>query len=155
MRVIGTVNEPRKIRYVDEVLPPSGPRRILSVADFVVLSLPLTEKTTHIIGAAELSAMKPNAYLINVGRGKLIDEGALIAALQDRRIAGAALDVFANEPLPANSPLWNMENVSVTPHYSGMAEGIWEKVAGLFCENAVRYMNGKRMLGIVNRVKGY
>jgi phosphoglycerate dehydrogenase-like enzyme len=99
--------------------------------------------------------MKKNAFLINIGRGKLVDEPALGAALKEKRIRGASLDVFETEPLPPDSPFWDMENVSVTPHYSGMAEDLWYKVALLFCENAVRYINGKRMLGIVNKREGY
>jgi phosphoglycerate dehydrogenase-like enzyme len=99
--------------------------------------------------------MKSSAYIINIGRGKLIDEKALIAALDSKKIAGAALDVFDTEPLPQSSPLWAMENVSITPHYSGMAENLWEKVAARFCENAIRFKDGKRLIGTVNIKKGY
>jgi phosphoglycerate dehydrogenase-like enzyme len=155
MRVIGTAKKPRRIRNVDKTLPPSKLGQCLGAADFVVLSVPLTDKTLHFIGREELAAMKASAFLINIGRGKLIDQAALIEALENKRIAGAALDVFEAEPLPADSPLWVMENVSVTPHYSGMAEGLWVKVTKLFCENAKRYKNGKRLLGIVDREKGY
>lgn len=155
MHVIGTANKPRRISYVEMVFSASNIRQCLSQADFVVLATPLTEKTRKMIGRGELSAMKLNAFLINIGRGKLIDETALIAALEKKRIAGAALDVFEVEPLQSESPLWKMENVMVTPHYSGMAEDLWVKVTGLFCENARRYKIGKRLLGFVNREKGY
>jgi phosphoglycerate dehydrogenase-like enzyme len=155
MKVIGTANEPRKIKHVDRVFPRSKLMQCLEAADFVVLSTPLTEETFHLIDREELAAMKPTAFLINIGRGKLVDEAALVKALEKKRIAGAALDVFDFEPLPASSPLWAMENVSITPHYSGMAEGLWVKVTELFCENAKRYKDGKRMLGVVDRKKGY
>lgn len=155
MRVIGTVNRARKIRNVDIVYPASKLKECLALADFVVLSIPLTDKTYHLIGGDELAVMKKNAFLVNIGRGKLVDEPALITALKEKRIAGAALDVFETEPLLPDSPFWDMQNVSVTPHYSGMAENLWRKVANLFCENAIRFKEGKRMLGIVNKREGY
>jgi phosphoglycerate dehydrogenase-like enzyme len=99
--------------------------------------------------------MRRNALLINIARGKIIDEKALASALRRKRIRGAALDVFEIEPLPSNSPLWPMGNVSITPHYSGMAEDLWEKIAVRFCENAVRFKQGRRLLGVVSRRKGY
>lgn len=155
MRVVGTVSRPRKIAAVDEVFSPGQIKKCLEDADFVVLAAPLTVQTLHLIGDRELAAMKPGACLVNIGRGKLVDETALIKALQNRRIAGAGLDVFETEPLPVDSPFWGMPNVSVTPHYSGMAEDIWKKTAQLFCENARRYRDGKRLLGVVDRAKGY
>jgi D-2-hydroxyacid dehydrogenase (NADP+) len=155
MRVIGTVNHIRKMRYVDKVYPPSRLNECLAQADFVLLSTPLTDKTFHLIGKKELSVMKKSVFLVDIGRGKLVDEAALIEALRNGTIKGAALDVFEIEPLPPDSPLWNMENVSVTPHCSGMAEGLWRKATLRFCENAVRYKNGRRLLGIVNRQRGY
>jgi phosphoglycerate dehydrogenase-like enzyme len=155
MHVVGTVNERRKLRFVDEVYGPTGLRGCLAKADFAVLAVPLTPKTFHLISSNELSLMKNTAFIVNIGRGRLIDEKALVKALKTGAIAGAALDVFENEPLPPASPLWSMANVSVTPHYAGMAEDLWEKVALLFCENAIRYHNGKRLLGMVNRQRGY
>jgi D-2-hydroxyacid dehydrogenase (NADP+) len=155
MRVIGTVSNPRKLSHVDKVYPPTKLNECLKQADFVVLAAPVTEKTFHLIGETGLSLMKSTSYLINIGRGKLIDEIALIKALQSKKIAGAALDVFEAEPLPHNSPLWGMENVSVTPHYSGMADDLWKKVAARFCENAIRFKDGKRLVGTVSLEKGY
>jgi D-2-hydroxyacid dehydrogenase (NADP+) len=155
MRVIGTVGNPRKLAHVDKVYPSTKLNECLKQADFVVLSTPVTDKTFHLIGETELSLMKPNSYLINIGRGKLIDETALIKALQSKKIAGAALDVFESEPLPQDSPLWEMENVSITPHFSGMADNLWEKVAARFCENAIRFKDGKRLIGTVSLEKGY
>ena len=155
MKVIGTVNRVRRIPNVDPVFNPAQIKRCIQQADFVILATPLTDRTYHIIDSGELAAMKPNAFLINVGRGKLVNEIELLKALQEKRIAGAALDVFTEEPLPPDSPFWSMRNVSITPHYSGMAENIWHRIAGLFCENSVRFKQGKRMLGIVNMGKGY
>ncbi len=155
MKVVGTVNTPRNLRYVDKVYAPSKLDAVLKQSDFVILSTPLTEKTFHIIGKYELSIMKASACLVNIGRGKLIDEKALIAAIKSKRIAGAALDVFEREPLAADSPFWGMKNVSVTPHYSGMADDLWEKVAERFCENALRFRYGKPLIGAVSRVKKY
>jgi D-2-hydroxyacid dehydrogenase (NADP+) len=155
MRVIGTVGKMRNLPNVDMVYSPVKLDQVLKQADFVVLSAPVTEDTFHIIGKRELSLMKPSAYLINIGRGKLIDEKALISGLKEGKIAGAALDVFEIEPLPSNSPLWTMPNVSITPHYSGMAENLWQLVVDRFCENAIRFKEGKRLIGTVNRKKGY
>ena len=155
MNVIGSVNKIRKIKNVDKVYPTSRLKECLAHSDIVVLSTPLTEKTYHLIGKDQLAVMKESAFLVNIGRGKLVDEAALIAALKAKKIAGAALDVFETEPLPPDSPFWDMENVSVTPHYSGMAEDLWRKVANRFCENAIRFVNGKRMLGVVNKKEGY
>ncbi|HBZ00624.1 MAG TPA: D-2-hydroxyacid dehydrogenase, partial [candidate division Zixibacteria bacterium] len=155
MRVIGTINAPRKLAYVDKVYPSTKLNECLKQADFVVLSTPVTEKTFHLIGKTEFSLMKPTSYIINIGRGKLIDETALIKALLSKKIAGAALDVFESEPLPQDSPLWEMENVSITPHFSGMADNLWEKVAARFCENAIRFKVGKRLIGAVSLEKGY
>jgi phosphoglycerate dehydrogenase-like enzyme len=155
MHVIGAANRARKIRNVDKVYPAGRLKECLAHADIVVLSAPLTDKTYHLIGRNELAVMKKNAFLVNIGRGKLVDEPALIAALKEKRIAGAALDVFQTEPLASDSPFWDMENVSVTPHYSGTADDLWGKIAALFCENAIRFISGKRMLGIVSKKKGY
>jgi D-2-hydroxyacid dehydrogenase (NADP+) len=155
MKVIGTVNTVRPLKYVDKVYAPSKLDTCIKQADFVILSAPVTKQTFHLIGQKQLSIMKPRVLLVNIGRGKLIDESALIDALRNRSIGGAALDVFEREPLPADSPLWDMENVSVTPHYSGMAERLWEKVADLFCENALRYRDGRRLLNTVDKKRGY
>jgi phosphoglycerate dehydrogenase-like enzyme len=155
MHVIGMVNRMRKLPHVNKIYPQSKIETCLKQADFVVLATPLTERTFHIIGERELSVMKPGAYLINIGRGQLIDEKALIEALKAKKIAGGALDVFDTEPLPSDSPLWAMDNVGVTPHVSGMAENLWEKVAARFCENAIRFKDGKSLIGTVNIKKGY
>ena len=99
--------------------------------------------------------MKPTAYIINISRGGLIDEKALIKALQEKWIAGAGLDVTASEPLPADSPLWDFDNVILSPHVSGGMENYVARATDVFCENLRRYINGKRLLNIINKKKGY
>jgi D-2-hydroxyacid dehydrogenase (NADP+) len=120
-----------------------------------VLSVPLTNETYRIIGEAELKAMKPTAYLINIGRGNLVDEEALIRALDEKRIAGAGLDVTATEPLPAESRLWDFDNVILSPHVAGGMEDYMMQATELFCENLGRYLNGKKLLNVIDRKKGY
>ena len=99
--------------------------------------------------------MRPDAYLINVGRGPQVDEAALADALRKRRIAGAALDVFEHEPLPAESPLWALENLLITPHTAGLTEKLWQRHYALFSENLRRYLNHDPLLFVVDKQKGY
>ena len=129
--------------------------RMLKEADFVVLAAPTTGQTQRLMNAERLRTMKPDAWLINVGRGALIDEAALIQALGNKRIGGAALDVFETEPLPADSPLWGMENVIITPHVAGMTDKIWDRQFDFFSENLRRFLAGKPLLGVVDKRKGY
>jgi phosphoglycerate dehydrogenase-like enzyme len=124
-------------------------------ADIVVLTVPLSAATKGMIGAAELDMMKPSAFLINIGRGGTIDEGALIEALQSKTIAGAGLDVFASEPLPADSPLWEMENVIITGHYSGASPHYNERAMAIFLDNLERYRSGTPLRNIVDKHAGY
>src|SRR5207302_895842 len=98
---------------------------------------------------------KPQAYLINIGRGPLIDEAALVNALREHKIAGAALDVFDQEPLPGDSPLWDVENLLVTPHTAGMAGNLWQRHYVLFSENVRRFLAGEPLLGVVDKQRGY
>ena len=107
------------------------------------------------LGAAELAAMKPSAYFINVGRGATVDEGALAAALRARRLAGAAIDVFAQEPPPAGHPLYSLDNVIVSPHVSGFLPSYDDRCAELFAENLRRYLAGAPLLNVVDRTMGY
>lgn len=157
MRVIATREHPEKEkpRGVDEVLPSSGLHNLLAQSDYVVLSTPLTPETTGMIGRPQFGAMKPGACIINVGRGPLIDETALIEALREHKIGGAGLDVFDREPLPADSPLWDFENVLITPHTAGMSEKMWERHYALFSENLRRYLSKRPLLGLVDKQKGY
>jgi len=128
---------------------------ILSKSDFVIITVPLTPETEGLIGKDEIDSMKRDAYLINISRGKVIDEGALIDALRDKRIKGAVLDVFQEEPLPLNSPLWEMENVIVTPHISGLSPFYMERAMKIFEENMHLYMEGKELINLVDLEKGY
>ncbi len=116
---------------------------LLAWADYVVLALPLTPDTECLIGRAELAMMKPTARLVNVGRGGLVDENALIEALAGGRLAGAGLDVFAVEPLPADSPLWDMPNVIITPHNSGTTLLANHRGAQIFIENLAQFSRGE------------
>ena len=129
--------------------------RALSEGDFVVLATPVTDKTRHLMNAERLEHLKSDAYLINVGRGVLIDEEALQHALRANRFAGAALDVTTEEPLPPGSPLWTMENVFITPHTAGFAEKMWERHYVAYAENLRRYLAGEPLLWMVDKQAGY
>jgi phosphoglycerate dehydrogenase-like enzyme len=128
---------------------------ILRESDYVSVTLPLTEHTRKFIGARELGAMKPNAYLVNIGRGGVIDESAMAEALKGGRIAGAGLDVFEHEPLEASSPLWELENVILTPHMSGANRGYMDKACELFVENLKRFASNRPLLNVVDMKLGY
>ena len=119
MHVLGLQRHPRPHEHAEEVLPPERRCDLLRRSDFVVVACPLTPETERLIGANELAAMKPTGWLINIARGPLVDEEALIKALQQRQIGGACLDVFTEEPLPEQSPLWDLPNVIITPHNAG------------------------------------
>ena len=140
---------------VNEVLPPERLPDLLTSSDVVVLSLPLTGETRHLIGRATIGFLKPGALLINIGRGSLIDDQALIAALQDGRLGGAALDVFTPEPLDPASPYWDMPNVIVTPHIAGAMEDYWTPLVRLFAENLRRFDAGEPLLNVVDKREGY
>jgi D-2-hydroxyacid dehydrogenase (NADP+) len=157
MRVIAVREHPEKEKpqYVDEVLPTSKLLGLLAQSDYVVLSAPVTSETTGMIGSRQLAAMKSEAFLLNVGRGPLINEAALIEALQQHKIGGAALDVFDHEPLPPDSPLWGMEDLLVTPHTAGISEKMWERHYSLFSENLRRYLSAEPLLGLVDKHSGY
>lgn len=158
MRVVGirrTISGPATDEDADEMLPPNELPRLLRESDYVVLAVPLTDETRGMIGAEELAMMKPDAVLINIARGPVVDEEALIAALRDGAIAGAALDVFNQEPLPATSPLWDMENVIVTPHFSAGSDRYSERVAAIACENLRRYLAGEPLRNVVDLDRGY
>lgn len=135
--------------------PPQALRSMLHECDFVVVTLPLTPQTRNIIGAGELAAMKPTAYLIHLARGTVIDPAALLSTLQERRIAGAALDVFHEEPLPANSPLWRLNNVILAPHMAGVSSHYNERAIQLFADNLKRYLSGAPLLNRFDPEKGY
>ncbi|MEW5720491.1 MAG: D-2-hydroxyacid dehydrogenase [Chloroflexota bacterium] len=155
MTVLGLRRRERAADCVDEMFPADRLRDLLQRSDFVVVALPLTRATRHFFGAAEFSAMRPDAYFINIARGEVVQEDALIKALQDGRIAGAALDVAAVEPLPASSPLWEMPNVIITPHTSGHSVNVNARAVNLFCENLLHYQRGEPLINVVDRSAGY
>ncbi len=129
---------------------------MVAEADFVVLAVPLTPASRGMLGERELRAMKSTAVLINIARGGLVDEQALIRALREGWIAGAGLDVFTQEPLPKDSPLWSMENVLITPHIAGGdSEAVNQRVVDLFCENLARFAASRPLLNLVDRGRGY
>ena len=130
----------------DEVVPPTKLREALARADFVALTCPLTPETQGAINAEALAAMKPSAVLVNVSRGKVVDEPALIAALQSGKIAGAALDCAWEEPIPATSPLWSMPNVVITPHTAGETQKYESNVVDILQENLDRLWRGETTL---------
>lgn len=139
----------------DEGVPPSDLPYLLSVSDYVVLSAPLTPETHHLIDAGALRSMRPSGVLINVGRGALVDEAALAEALAAGTIAGAALDVFTQEPLPSDSPLWDLNTVMLTPHASGGSDRYYERATEVFCANLRRYLDGESLLNRVEPNRGY
>jgi phosphoglycerate dehydrogenase-like enzyme len=157
MRVIAVREHPKQAKpeFVDQVLPPSALSEMLRVADYVVLAAPVTPATSRMIAAPQFAAMKPDGSLINVSRGPLVDEAALVAALSAGKIRAAALDVFDEEPLPADSPLWNLDNLLITPHTAGMTDKLWERHYRLFSQNLRRYLKGQPLLGLVDKKSGY
>ncbi|MBI2846708.1 MAG: D-2-hydroxyacid dehydrogenase [Chloroflexi bacterium] len=159
MRVIATrrsaVAESDRIANVDTLLPRNALLNLLAKSDFVVLCVPLTTETSKMIGERDLKAMKRTAYLINIARGSVVDEQALIRALKEGWIAGAALDVFEVEPLPKESPLWDLPNVILSPHISGTSDRFEERVTDIFCENLKRYLAGKELTNVVDKARGY
>jgi phosphoglycerate dehydrogenase-like enzyme len=140
---------------VQQVYAPSALDEMLKQSDYVVLAAPLIAATQGLINADRLAVMKPEACLINVGRGAQVDEKALVEALRSRRIAGAALDVFEREPLPPESPLWNLDNLLITPHTAGLTEKLWHRHYELFSDNLRRYLGKQPLRFVVDKQKGY
>ncbi|NLY54540.1 MAG: D-2-hydroxyacid dehydrogenase [Firmicutes bacterium] len=155
MRVLATRRHPAPDVGADEVWPHSRLHELLPLCDYIVLAVPLTAETRHMIGAKELSLCKPSAILINIARGSVVDEAALIAALQAGTIKGAGLDVFEQEPLPADSPLWDMPQVIITPHVAGHMPDYDENVVAILLENLRRYQAGEPLINIVDKEAGY
>jgi phosphoglycerate dehydrogenase-like enzyme len=156
MRVIATKRNPETLPEFDEVLAVSALSQVLSQADFVVLACPLTSETRGLIGQAELAQMKKTAYLINVARGPIIVTKDLITALEEGHIAGAALDVFDQEPLPEDSPLWTTANLVLTPHISFSSPHTITRVLEEFAGNLTRYLAGQPLRNLMrSRTLGY
>ncbi len=153
MRVVSLDRGKPKPPEVDELLPDMG--SLFAASDYLLNALPLTKETEKLIGEAELSRMKPDAYFINVGRGRTVDEAALVRALQEGRIAGAALDVMETEPLPEESPLWEMENVIITPHVAGLSPYTMNRIMALVAENLRRLAAGEPLRNLVDKHRGY
>ncbi|HEU5416010.1 MAG TPA: D-2-hydroxyacid dehydrogenase [Candidatus Angelobacter sp.] len=156
MKVIAVRENPGKgAEPADEVYGPDKIDELLPRADYVLLCTPVTPATNAIINKDRLNKMKHSACLINVARGPLIDDAALIDALQHDRIAGAALDVFVEEPLPPESPFWSLNNVLITPHTAAVTEKLWERHYDLIVENLNRFIAGKPLLNEVDKRRGY
>ena len=140
---------------VDRVYPASELHAMLPECDYVVVTAPLTPQTKGMIGAREFGLMKPSAVILNVGRGPVIDETAMVEALRTKRIRGAALDVFDEEPLPAKHPLWELDNVLITAHCADHVEGWVESAVVFFVEQFGRWRRGEPLKNVVNKTAGY
>lgn len=156
MRVIGLRRVRSELpRGVEKVYPPEQLHELLAEADHVIISAPLTPLTHHLFGAAEFAAMKPTAYIYNIGRGRIIDQDALIAALESGEIAGAGLDVTTPEPLPSDSPLWAMPNVLITCHSAGSTPYNWPRGLEIVIDNIDRFQRGEELRNVVDKRAGY
>ena len=155
MRVIGTRRRPEPMTNVAKVLPPDRTHEVLAEADFVLLLLPATKETENFINAERLGKMKPSAWLLNFGRGHLIKDDDLIAAVKAKKIAGAVLDVFRQEPLPADHPFWSTKGIIVLPHIGGPHPQRDKIVARMFVDNLGRFLDGKPLKEVVDRNAGY
>ena len=155
MTVLGMTRSRGEHPDVDLYFTQDDLLQFLHQADFVALCLPRTPQTERIIDADALQAMQPMAFLVNVSRGALIDEDALMAALQSGRIAGAGLDVTTNDPIPAESPLWDLPNIIITPHIATETLQMSDAVVDFWCENVRRFADDEPLLGLMDRQAGY
>jgi D-2-hydroxyacid dehydrogenase (NADP+) len=156
MRVMAVREHPEKgSEGADVVLGPAQIDEVFRQADYVVLAAPVTTGTQAVANSSRLGLMMAGACLINVGRGPLVDETALAAALRERKIGGAALDVFPKEPLASDSPLWDLPNLLITPHTAALTDKLWERHYALFSENLRRHLIGAPLLAVVDKRKGY
>jgi D-2-hydroxyacid dehydrogenase (NADP+) len=155
MHVAGVSRHGGAVDDVDEVFTPDGLSKVLSRADYLVLCVPLTAETRGMMGVDEFRLMKESAYLINVGRGPLVREDTLLEALRRRWIAGAGLDVFEKEPLAPDNPLYNLDNVIISPHVAGVTPYYWQRMAKLFVENFKRFLAGEELEKKVDKERGY
>jgi phosphoglycerate dehydrogenase-like enzyme len=155
LKVLGVRTHPDSVPDVDEIYLPDRMKIALAQADYVVVIVPLTKSTINLLDDVAISSMKPGALLINVSRGGIVNETCLLAALRSGHLRGAVLDVFEREPLPADNPLWRLDNVIVTPHMAGFFEG-WEKpTLEIFCENLERWLSGRSLINEVDPDVGY
>jgi phosphoglycerate dehydrogenase-like enzyme len=140
---------------VEDVWPPDRLADLLAQSDVVVLAAPHTPETKRLIGRPELDRVRRGALLVNIARGRLVDDDAVVEALRDGRLGGAALDVFSREPLDPSSPYWDLPNVIITPHTSGAMQDYWTPLVSLFSENLRRFERGLPLLNAVDKVAGY
>ena len=155
MRVTGMRRSDAPVPDVDKLFDRAELHAMLREADFLVLAAPHTPETEGIIGEAELAVLKPSAVLINVGRGALVDEDALIRALREKRLAGAALDVLRDEPPPQDSPLWDMPNVIISPHSASTVTQENARITDIFCDNLRRYLSGQPLRNVLDKKQLY
>ena len=155
MNVVGLKRTVEDLENFDEVRPLGELQRSMKTADYVVILAPLTKETRGLIGKEELALMKEDAVLINLARGPLVDEAELIKALEEKKIRGAGLDVFSREPLPSDSPLWDLDNIILTPHLGGFSDVSNERSIALISENIRRYYAGEKLKNIVDLELGY
>lgn len=156
MRVVAVREHPEKgFEGADAVFGPARINEVFRQTDYVVLAAPVTDSTRAIANAERIALMKSDACLINVGRGPLVDEASLAIALRQKKIGGAALDVFPKEPLAPDSPLWDLPNLLITPHTAALTDKLWERHYALFSENLHRYLAGQPLLAVVDKRKGY
>ncbi len=155
MKVIGTKRRVEPLENVDTVFPVSELTAYMPHADYIVIAVPHTPETESLVGSQEFKAMKRSAYLINVGRGKVVEEPVMIKALKEKWIAGAYLDVFVEEPLPEEHVLWDMENVFIVPHDSHSSPYIGDRMVDIFCANLKRYVAGQPLQNVCDPQRGY
>jgi phosphoglycerate dehydrogenase-like enzyme len=155
MRVIGTQRTPKPSPHADLVLPPQETDRVLSESNALVVLLPLTPETRGTLGARELALLPRGALLVDLARGGILDESALVGALRSGRLAGAALDVFAEEPLPASSPLWDVPNLIITPHIAGLSPDYMERLTEILLDNLARTEQDLPLRNAIDRERGY
>ncbi|MCF6095328.1 D-2-hydroxyacid dehydrogenase [Microaerobacter geothermalis] len=156
MRVLGLNRSGKEVSDVDQMFSRDQIEQLLKESDFVVVITPLTKETRGLIGEKELTAMKPSAYLINIARGEVVDESALIRGLKEKKIAGAVLDVFSEEPLPKSHPFWELENCFITPHVSGRSPYYMERALDIFIKNLDLFLRGNReLINLIPKGRGY
>jgi phosphoglycerate dehydrogenase-like enzyme len=155
MRIWGSRRHPEPLPNFDKIVGANEWRSLLREADYVVVATPLTPETRGLIDAETLHLMRPTAYLINIARGAIVDESALLTALQEGWIAGAGLDTFETEPLPPESPFWSLPNVFVTPHCSALTPQLRQRIVALFLDNLTRYRQGQPLRNVVDKTAGY
>lgn len=156
MRVWGVTRSGKSdSTHAEKIVPASQLEEALPHADYVVIAAPETTETRHLIGAAQIARMKPGARLINIGRGSLLDDAALILALEKGALAGAALDVTSVEPLPPESPLWKAPNLFITPHTSAVSDRLWHRETALLMDLLERWFDGREMFNQVDFARGY